>query len=145
MADPTAQPEAAAPPAAPAPRIAGGPERFKTIPLRWPVHIDGVVHDQIIVTRMTVAEVAKFERETSERAKTEPDGRVRMPMFRWATDGRPVADAEFDVMDDDDLLAAEEVAVSFLPRRYRGATVNASAQPDGAHTAPLLEKISDGR
>jgi hypothetical protein len=84
--------------------------RFETVPLDWPVTVDGVRYDEITVHRMTVGAIGDFL--TAMRAE---NGRSRFPMYS-------VPDAVLDELDADDGDKIEEAVQRFLPRRFRTAT-----------------------
>ncbi|WP_336801726.1 phage tail assembly protein [Kaistia sp. MMO-174] len=87
-------------------------ERFETVPLDWPVTIDGVRYESVTVRRMTVGEIGDFL-----LAMAKSDGeRLRFPMY-------DVSDAVLERLDADDGDKIEEAVQRFLPRRFRTATV----------------------
>lgn len=108
--------------------------RFKTIDLEWPVAFGGKDYCAITVSRLTAAEVARFQTEIEQLLRSDPDAKVRLPLFR-DENGAPIPDEVMDALDDDDRLALDEAAANFLPRRFRGLAERDSGPGTGATTA----------
>jgi hypothetical protein len=90
----------------------GSKPRSETVTLEWPVEYKGTVIDQITVRRLTTSEVAAYlENLNAARAAGE-----KLPRF-------PIFDQPDEVIDglDDDAEKLNEVALRFLPRRFRAA------------------------
>jgi hypothetical protein len=89
-------------------------ERLKTQALEWPVEYAGKLYEDIVVRRMTTAEVAGFieQMESSKGVAF-----FRFPMF-YHPDGTRLPDGLIDQLDDDDVVALTAVAADFLPRRF---------------------------
>ena len=106
--------------------------RIEIVALDHPLVIDGTPLAQVHVHRFTLGEVAEFQKQAGD------DGDMRFikfPMFRYADGGR-VPDDVMDALDDDDAFRLTEVAVRFLPRRFRIAEeTSASFQSNGEPTA----------
>ena len=115
-------------------RIVSDRPRAATIELDWPVEYAGRVFAAITVARLTAGEVARFQDEIVGLLESGADSKVRLPLFR-DEDGAPIPDAVMDALDDDDRLALDEAALSFLPRRFRGLAARDSGPDIGATTA----------
>jgi hypothetical protein len=107
--------------------------RAKTIPLEWPVAFAGQEYRAVTGSRLTAAEVARFQSEIEQLLRSDPDAKVRLPLFRDER-GEPVPDEVMDALDDD-RLALDEAAANFLPRRFRGLAEQDSGPDIGATTA----------
>jgi hypothetical protein len=117
--------------AKPAPKIVGGAPRLRSVPLAYPVEYDGVTHSEIVLARLTAAEVAAFQ----DAAAKLPDGASpEWPIYRDA-DGKPLPDAVLAALDDDDKFELDKALRDFLPRRFQAALANALARSTGASTA----------
>jgi hypothetical protein len=105
--DQTISPEThdAMPLAAP-PRFVGGKVRSETVELDYPVEYDGKTWTHITVRRMTTQEVS----EVMQNAGT--DKVSDFPMFDAPT-------AVMNALDADDDERVQEVAMRFLPRRFK--------------------------
>jgi hypothetical protein len=114
-------------------RIVSDRPRAATITLEWPIAYDGRVYATITVARLTAAEVAHFQEEIVQLLDSGADAKVRLPLFRDAR-GELIPDAVMDALDDDDRLALDEAAASFLPRRFRGLAARDSGPDIGATT-----------
>lgn len=99
-------------------RIMSDRPRAKTVDLQWPVEFDGREYKSITLVRMTAGEVAAFQEEIEKLLNSNPDARVRFPLFRDDR-GETIPDDVMDALDDDDRFALEEAAADFLPRRFR--------------------------
>lgn len=107
-------------------------ERFRTVPLEWPIEFSGVTYDKITVSRMTTAQVAEF------MLSVERDGSyANLPMY-------DVPRAVMDALDADDAEKVNDAVLDFLPRRFRdtersppdaGANTSASPPPASADKA----------
>ncbi|WP_336801816.1 phage tail assembly protein [Kaistia sp. MMO-174] len=95
--------------------------RFEVVPLEWPVTINGVRFERIVVRRMTVNDIATF----IENAAKSPDQITRFPMY-------DVPDEVLGLLDADDGERIEEVSQRFLPRRFRAAKASQPIPSDGA-------------
>jgi hypothetical protein len=115
-------------------RIVSERPRLKTIDLEWPVAFAGKDYRAITVSRLTAAEVARFQSEIENLLRSDPDAKVRLPLFRDER-GEPIPDEVMDALDDDDRLALDEAAANFLPRRFRGLAEQDSGPDIGATTA----------
>jgi|SRR5687768_2269947 len=95
-------------------------QRHKTVDLQWPFTLDGKRFEQVVVKRMTQAEVAgfieavKIAREAGEKAD------ISFPIF-YDTEGFLLSDEIMNAMDSDDSDMLDEVAGDFLPRRFKRA------------------------
>lgn len=126
----TTSPELKAPP-----KFVGGPVRYRTVTLECPIEYDGVVYAEVVVTRLTAADVAAFEAQLDALRATQPDARVRWPLFRDAG-GAPIPDVVLDALDADDKHEVDKAAASFLPRAYRAEPDGGSPRNTGGSTAP---------
>ena len=115
-------------------RIVSERPRAATITLEWPIAYDGRFYATITVARLTAAEVARFQEEIVQLLEGGADAKVRLPLFR-DENGELIPDAVMDALDDDDRLALDEAAVSFLPRRFRGLAAQDSGPDIGVTTA----------
>lgn len=89
--------------------------RSKTITLEWPVEYGGKTYSDVVVRRMTTAEVSNFvDLLEANNGSTKI---FRFPMF-YHPDGARVPDELIDQLDDDDSAALVEAAADFLPRRF---------------------------
>lgn len=102
-------------------RFVGGKPRSETVPLDWPIEVDGRLIDSIVVCRMTAGEIAAYIEQVETAADRAAAMRIRFPMFR-AIGGALLPDAVIDALDDDDGERVQEVALRFLPRRFRVAS-----------------------
>jgi hypothetical protein len=131
---------AAAPPQTPAATAASvfdnADKRMTSVPLQWPVTVDGKRYDRIILHRMTQGEVAAFIVKIAAGAAANSGAEVRFPIY-FDVDGNAVPAAAMDGLDDDDAYTLQEVARDFLPRRFR-PTLEASATgpSNGGTTGP---------
>jgi hypothetical protein len=114
-------------------RIVSDRPRAATIELDWPVEYEGRVYTTITVARLTAAEVARFQDQIVQLLESGAESKVRLPLFR-DENGASIPDAVMDALDDDDRLALDEAATSFLPRRFRGLAVQDSGPGTGATT-----------
>ena len=106
--------------------FAPGKPRSRTIDLEWPVEFEGTVYETITIRRLSAREVADF----IESLRDDPNkDEARWPMY-------DVPGAVLDALDDDDSLTLNEVALAFLPRRFRAAPDAASTQSTGSDTEP---------
>lgn len=109
------------------PRIVGGGARDRAVALAWPVAHGAATIDAIHVRRLTVKEVADY---IEALRASPPEAVVRFPMYCDAA-GAPIPPEVLDALDDDDMLALEEAARDFLPRRFRAE----AAPPPGSGAA----------
>lgn len=124
-------PETNAPAEMPAPeavpavaRIVGGAPRDMMVPLAFPIEFDGKTWEELRVRRVTGVEISNY----MEALARKDDPAPLPPTFDFPR-------AVYEALDDDDLLAVEEAAFRFLPRRLR-ARMDAVAfdQPAGGDT-----------
>lgn len=93
-------------------------DRHRTVDLQWPFTLNGKRFEQVVVKRMTQAEVAgfieavKIAREAGEKAD------ISFPIF-YDTEGFLLSDEIMNAMDADDSDMLDEVAGDFLPRRFK--------------------------
>ena len=120
-------------------RIVSERPRHKTIRLEWPVEFRGKVYAEVNVARLTAADVSKFQAEIETLLKNDPDARVRFPLFR-DEENNVIPDEVLDAMDSDDRDALDEVAVNFLPRRYRAVAEIDTAPDAGENTGPISDE-----
>ena len=112
-APPAADPAPAAQAASPV--ITHRKDRAATIPLEYPLDVDGKPLDAIVVRRLSAQAVADF----LEVIGNAPDTKLlRFPMF-YDVDGNKLPDAVIDALDDDDAVALTKATAGFLPRRFR--------------------------
>ena len=114
---PSAEPPASAEKTLPAslPIITHRRDRAATIPLEYPLDIDGKPLDANVVRRLNAQAVADF----LEAIGNSPDTKIlRFPMF-YDVDGNKLPDAVIDALDDDDAVALTKATAGFLPRRFR--------------------------
>lgn len=114
-------------------RIVSDRPRFKTIDLDWPVEFDGKIYKSVQIVRLTAGDVARFQDEIEALLKSDPNGRVRFPLFK-DEDGNDIPQEVMDAMDSDDRDNIDEAAASFLPRRFRVAAAQDSGPDTGANT-----------
>lgn len=96
-----------------APRITfaqTGRERGKSVPLEWPLTIDGVELTEINLRRLTAGEVAGLQ----ERLET-GDGSNEAMIAEFAD--QPIA--VLSALDQDDIATLGDAVWDFLPRRLR--------------------------
>lgn len=117
-------------------RIIADRPRHKTVKLEWPVEYNGKVYSEVSVVRLTAGDVAKFQAELEDLLKSNPDARVRFPLFR-DEENNVIPGEVMDAMDSDDRDILDEVAVNFLPRRYRAVAETDTGQADGENTEPI--------
>lgn len=114
--------EAAAPAAAeikPAtPTFVNQKERFRKVPLEWPLEYDGKVYDSVTVRRMSAEDMRTFI--------AMEDGSTIFPMF-------DVPNAVIEALDPDDDVRVNEAVQDFLPRALRRA---AEPTPPSSATTP---------
>ncbi len=127
--DPVSPPVADAP--APAAVITHRKNRAATIPLEFPIDVDGKPLDAIVVRRLNAQEVADF----LEAIGNSPDTKIlRFPMF-YDTEGNKLPDAVIDALDDDDAITLTRATSDFLPRRFRAESPEPVSTPvTGDHT-----------
>ena len=105
--------------------------RSTVVALDWPVEVGGKTYKEVVVARLTAAEVAAFQ----EAASKLPEGASpEWPIYRDA-DGQPLPDAVLAALDDDDKFELDKALRDFLPRRFQAALENASARSTGVSTA----------
>jgi Phage tail assembly chaperone proteins, E, or 41 or 14 len=91
-------------------------KRVESIPLDYPIEIDGTEYRVVEVRRLTAGEVAAFVAKMRGSSDVVP----RFPMF-FDERGGPLPSAFWDVVDDDDLFALDQASQDFLPARFRAA------------------------
>lgn len=96
-----------APAERPVARIVTKLPREKIIPLDFPVEFDGTVYSEIVVKRLTGAEVALYYERVQSGYRSPRPPTVDCP------------DEVYDALDDDDRYTVEAAAIDFLPRRLR--------------------------
>ncbi len=108
---------------APAPaRIVSSLPRDATVKLIYPIEFDGKQWDEVRVRRVTGVEISNYMEALSRGEKPLP------PTFDFPTE-------VYEALDDDDLLAVEQAAFRFLPRRLRATADAALAPQPGATTS----------
>ena len=113
------------------PRFVTDKPRSAVITLDWPVEVGGRAYKEVVVARLTAAEVAAFQ----EAASKLPDGASpEWPIYR-DVDGQPLPEAVLAALDDDDKFELDKAVRDFLPRRFQAALANALARSTGASTA----------
>lgn len=125
-------------PAAPAAAAKPGPldvqhvrARAKTLPLAWPLTVNGKTIDKIVLRRLTSKQVQDFIGGIKDQ-----EAEVRFPMF-YDIDGNQLPDEVMDALDDDDAVMLNGEALDFLPQRWRQPTAGESSPPAaGANTGP---------
>jgi len=116
-------------------RIVSTRPRFKTIDLQWPIAYAGKEYTSITITRLTAADVAKFQTELEAVLKNDANASLRFPLYRDET-GAPIPEAVLDALDDDDKFELDRASIDFLPRRFRVNAENDTAQDAGGNTGP---------
>ncbi|QRE78242.1 phage tail assembly protein [Methylobacterium aquaticum] len=114
---------AAPPPAASAPGCIvafaeGGPARHVPVTLGFPIVVDGVRVDTVVVRRLRVAEVRAYV------AAVQAGQEASLPMYE-RPDGVPLPQAALDALDSDDFDKLDAAAVDFLPLALRGDPTSA--------------------
>jgi hypothetical protein len=104
-------------------------DRFRTVPLQWPVKVGDAELHSVVIRRLTTREVADFIESLATHK-----GNIRFPIF-CDERGVLIPNEVWDQLDDDDVAALEEASADFLPRRLRQA-LDASVPSPGAPTAP---------
>jgi hypothetical protein len=110
--------------AAPSRRIEHTRDRTKTVPLAWPVTVDGKIVDSVTVRRLSVREVADYVEQLRNSASPDP---IRLPMIVG------LSESVIDALDDDDMATIDGVIFDFLPQRLR-RLLDGTTQPTGADT-----------
>ncbi len=105
---------------APAPVFDAADQRQKVIKLEWPFTLDGKIYKQVIMRRMTQADVADMVRQMNA-AEAAGLPMTMFPMF-YDMDGVKLTDDVYGAMDADDAAKLDEAARDFLPRRFAPAT-----------------------
>jgi hypothetical protein len=118
-----------------APAFLSDRPRFRVIDLEWPLAYAGKDYRAITIVRMTAADIEAYTEKLAELAKTDPNARFRLPVYRDEA-GAPVPDAVLDALDDDDRLAVDTAALDFFPRRFLSLEADATPQPSGGTIAP---------
>lgn len=118
----------------PVARDIGEKPTFARVTLEYPKEFEGREYREITIVRLTAGEVAQFQDEIEALLQTNPEARVRFPLFRDA-EGAILPEEVMDIIDDDDRLALEEAAANFLPRRFRGVMDSASGPANGENIA----------
>jgi len=99
-----------------------GRERFRRVPLEWPINFAGANYSAIGLKRLTAGEVASFQ----QMIKALPDG----ASFSWPIyvreDGSELPAGLIDALDADDRETLDKAAMEFLPRRFLGAGTRAA-------------------
>ena len=96
----------------------GGPARQVSVPLTFPIVVDGVRVDTVVVRRLRVAEVRAYVAAVQ-------DGReASLPMYE-RLDGVPLPKAALDALDSDDFDRLDASAFDFLPLALRGDPISA--------------------
>lgn len=114
-------PQPAAPASSPDPVVAfaqGGPARQITVPLTWPIVVEGVRVDTVVVRRLRVAEVRSYV------AAVQAGQEASLPMYE-RLDGAPLPKAALDALDSDDFDKLDAAALDFLPLALRGDPTSA--------------------
>jgi hypothetical protein len=113
-------------------------DRFRVVPLDWPIEFGGVTYDKITVNRMTTAQVAAFVAATENGSSD--DGYAALPMF----DAPRVV---IDALDADDAERVNETVLDFLPRRYRDTALSSPTGGESTSASPpsaSADKASTG-
>ena len=92
--------------------------RIALVDLDWPVEYNGKMFTRVMLRRITVGELAEWQRQVSKRGE---DEEIRLPLFR-DENGEDIPEEVWNAMDQDDLDMLGEEAIPFLPRRFRGLT-----------------------
>jgi hypothetical protein len=111
----------------------GSRPRAKEIALAWPIKFGDREYRSVWLVRLTAAEVGKWQKEIEAVLAGDANASVRFPIFRDGENGEPIPNEVLENLDADDDQALQEAALSFIPRRFRGAE---SAISDPAAGAP---------
>lgn len=103
--------------------IVGGPARAETIPLVWPVEYRGKVWTEIVVKRVTSADI---------KAWTDTPAEARETAAPWIDAPLAVVEA----LDADDEDRVNDAAVRFIPARFRDAPDSGPTGATGEPTSP---------
>ncbi|MFC2252509.1 hypothetical protein ACETRX_22930 [Labrys portucalensis] len=99
--------------------------RSEAVPLTWPVIVDGKLWTEITVRRVTAGEVEAYVKALQvARDAGLPIDDIQLPLIEAPT-------AVIKALDDDDAFRIDEVAQSFLPRRFRAEEASKSTQEIG--------------
>lgn len=113
-----------------APQFVGAGERFRSIPLTWPVEWGGRTYREIGLKRLTAGEVAAFQDAVAKL----PNGvTASWPIYCDAA-GDPISSEVLDALDDDDKFEIDKAVRDFLPRRFLDVLERASGRPNGGST-----------
>jgi hypothetical protein len=94
----------------------------RTFDLQWPKSVDGVELRQVMVQRISTAEMVAFV----DRVRNTADGDdLPYPIFR-RVDGAPLSAAEWGALDTDDTEILTKDGNNFLPARWRTASTSAA-------------------
>lgn len=107
-------------------------ERFRDVPLEWPLKVDGEQVDKITVRRLKALEVAALQDQMGGEGVGEFD--LLLPFV-----DQPQAVVEG--LDQDDLTALKEAVFDFLPQVVR-KTLEAAAAEQGLLTGEPLSETS---
>ena len=102
----------------------------KTFDLQWPKSVDGVELRQVMVQRISTAEMVAFV----DRVRNTPDGDdLPYPIFR-RVDGAALSVAEWGALDPDDTETLTKDGNDFLPARWRTVMAPAPSIPPAPAT-----------
>ncbi len=102
--------------------------RLKTVPLEWPLELDGATVSEITLRRLTGGEVAKLQ-----SAMLDEDASDEAMIAAFADQPAEVIAA----LDADDFMELKELVVDFLPRRIRAALEAVLLAADQDEEAPI--------
>lgn len=94
--------------------LAGPAPRSKTIPLRWPVIIDGVTYAEVTIRRVNGREAREYYAATMATLTSGVPAQV-FPGF-------DLPQAVWEELDDDDVTTLDRELEAFLPERFAPLT-----------------------
>ena len=94
-------------------KIVSDKPRTSSYTLQWPIDYNGRTITQLLLKRVTVGEIAEWQKKSEETK-----GDSRLPIFVMM-DGSDISEDVWAAMDVDDMDALSEAAMDFLPKRYR--------------------------
>lgn len=97
------------------PRFVGNKPRSREIALEHHIVFNGTIYENLVIRRMTTADVLSFVDEARENGE-----KARLPMF-FAADGSAIPAEVLDALDPDDAEAVNKAITDFLPRALRPA------------------------
>ena len=99
-------------------KIVSDKSRFDLVELEWPVEYKGKLYSKIMLKRLTVKELADWQKSLADK---KDDEEIRMPLFR-DEDGGYIPEEVWEGMDVNDVDMLGEKALPFLPKRFAGLT-----------------------